>query len=165
MPPTSETVSRQTLQGLGNIANLSPQAFEELATKIHIETQPAGRRLFIRGRRDNWIYYLLQGSVRLDYLDNRSEEIRSNTNEARKPLAGEHDIRQATATTLSEIHFIRIDANLLEVLSQEISPDSYQLEEYTVDDEEVSNRLFFNLYNDYLMTVSNCHSYQTLRSR
>ena len=86
MPPTSETVSRQTLQGLGNIANLSPQAFEELATKIHIETQPAGRRLFIRGRRDNWIYFLLQGNVRLDYLDNRSEEIRSNTNEARQPL-------------------------------------------------------------------------------
>jgi HD-like signal output (HDOD) protein len=142
-------LDRKTLQQLEQIGELSADAFEELATKTLIESQPAGRRLFIRGREDQWVYYLLEGEVRLDFSDEHREKIRGGSPAARSPLANQQP-RQAGATTLSQVRFIRIDANLLEMLSQQISHESYQLEEYTAEDENVRNRLFFALYSDYM---------------
>jgi HD-like signal output (HDOD) protein len=147
MRTDASLINRKILQQLEQISSLSPEAFSELATKTHIETQPARRRLFMRGHEDHWVYYLLAGEVQLDYFDAHSEKVHGGSRAARSPLANQQP-RQATATTLSEVQFIRIDTNLLEVLSQEVNQDSYQLEEYTAEDENVRNRLFFALYSD-----------------
>ncbi len=149
MSPTEETISRSTLQQLELISNLSPEAFNELAAKLQIESQPAKRRLFIRGREDQWVYYLLEGEVQLEFPDDHLETIRGGSHASFSPLANQQP-RQATAVTLTEVRFIRIDANLLDVLSHEVTQESYQLEEFTANDDNIRNRLFFALYSDYM---------------
>lgn len=149
MQTDSPLIDRKHLQQLEQLNSLSPDAFAELAAKTRVESQPAGRRLFIRGHKDQWVYYLLEGEIRLDYLDDHREKIRGGTSAANSPLANQQP-RQASATTLSPVHFIRIDANLLEMLSQQVGHDSYVLEEYTAEDENVRNRLFFALYSDVM---------------
>ena len=149
MPTDSPLIDKKTLQQLELVRKLSPEAFSELAAKLHIESQPAKRRLFVRGRDDQWVYYLLEGEIQLDYLDDHRETIRGGSHASFSPLANQQP-RQATAVTLTEVRFIRIDANLLDVLSQEVTQESYQLEEFTAEDENIRNRLFFALYSDYM---------------
>ncbi len=149
MQDDAPIVDKARLLQLERIGELKAEAFLELAGKLHVESQPAGRRLFVRGHRDQWCYYLLEGEIRLDFIDGHSERIHGASPSARHPLANQQP-RQANAITQTEVRFIRIDANLLEVLSQDVSEESYQLEEFTADDESVRNRLFYALYSDYM---------------
>ena len=142
-------VDPKTLHRLEHIDSLGPEDFYDLAAKTYVEIQPQGRRLFIRGRTDRWVYYLLEGAVRLDYGDDHSEQVRGGTPAALRPLDN-HQPRKATAVALTAVNFIRIDANLLEVLSHAVSRESYRLEELTADDESLQNRLFFIIYSDYM---------------
>ncbi len=140
---------RRRLKQLETIGTLDAEAFEELTAKLHVETIPAGRRLFVQGHTDQWVFYLLQGKIRLNWGDGHSETIAADSAAADYPLANEQP-RPATATTLEPIEFIRIDANLLEVLANEPVRRRVQVEEIREDDARISNRLFFALYSDYM---------------
>ncbi len=140
---------RQTLRSLQIIGTLTAGDFEELAHKTVVEEYTAGRRLFLRGRQDQWTYYLLQGQLRLDWSDGGSEILSGGTTAAAAPVANVRP-REASATALDRIRFIRIDNNLLEVLSHGAGPESYQLEEVQADDAAPQNRLFYAIYRDFL---------------
>lgn len=139
---------RHTLRSLKIIGSLGARDFEELAHKTAVEEYPAGRRLFLRGQHDQWTYYLLQGRLQLDWPD-ASEILLGGSDEAAAPVVAGQP-RAATATALDRIRFIRIDNNLLEVLSHNAGPESYQLDELGPDDEAAENRLFYAIYRDYL---------------
>ena len=140
---------RQTLRALQIIGTLTPGDFEELACKTVVEEYAAGRRLFLRGRHDQWTYYLLQGRLQLDGADGGSEILIGGTAAAAAPVANAQP-REASATALERIRFIRIDNNLLEVLSHSAGPESYRVEEVQADDTAAQNRLFYAIYRDYL---------------
>jgi len=149
MAEVDPLVDRQRLQTLQPLDRLRPEAFEELATKTRVETCHAGRRLFMRGRRDQWTVYLLAGRLRLDWNDGSSEEISADSLAARTPLANQQP-RPATATAVNTVRYIRIDNTLLEILGRDLRRDSYSLQEITEDDPHLSNRLFYRIFRDYM---------------
>ncbi len=143
------TVDRQTLRTLTPINSLRPDAFEELATKIQVEESLPDRRLFVRGQHDRWTFFILKGRVRLDTPTGSMGHIDGGTPAANRPLE-DHQPRTATASTETRVRFIRIDRNLLEVLSRDAAPDSYALEELRPDDADPRNRLFYAIFKDYM---------------
>lgn len=140
---------RRYLQTLHPLDRFGPAELDELAQKTQIEESHPDRRLFLRGHSDPWTYYLLDGTVQLDWSDGRHELLRGGSDATRQPL---NDVqpRTATATTLDRVRFIRFNTTLLEVLSRTVSPASYQLEEINADADEPRQRLFHAIFRDYL---------------
>ncbi len=149
MQKQAQLIDRAVLQSLHGLAELKPADFNELAAKTFIEECLPGRRLFSRGRRDNWVFFLLEGRLRLDGPGNQSHAIDAGEEQARQPLAPGQP-RQFSATAEGHVRFIRIDATLLEVLSGELNDESYRLEEYSSDDELPQNRLFYAIFRDFM---------------
>ncbi len=149
MTANDTPVTRRFLQTLHPISDFGAAEQEELANKTHIESLHPGRRLFLRGHRDPWTFYLLEGKLLLEWSDGRSETIVGGSPAACRPL---NDIqpRTATATAVGAIQFIRFDATLLDVLSRAVGPDSYAVEEIGADAEEPRQRLFYAIFRDYL---------------
>lgn len=140
---------RRYLQTLHPLEHFGPAELDELAQKTQIEESHPDRRLFLRGHRDPWTFYLLDGTVQLDWPDGRREVLRGGSDAARRPLNNVQP-HTATATTLDRVRFIRFNTTLLDVLSCTASPDSYQLEEINADAEEPRQRLFHAIFRDYL---------------
>lgn len=140
---------RRFLQTLHPLANFGAAELDELAQKTQIEEAHPGRRLFLRGHRDPWTFYLLDGTVQLDWPEGRREVVRGGDETARQPLnpAQPHT---ATATAVDRVRYLRFNRTLLEVLSRTAAADSYQLEEISADAAEPRQRLFHAIFRDYL---------------
>lgn len=140
---------RRYLQTLHPIDQFGAAELDELAQKTQIEESHPGRRLFLRGHSDPWTFYLLDGTVQLDWPDSRRELLRGDSIAARQPLNNVQP-HTATATAVDRVRYIRFNTTLLEVLSRAATPDSYRLEEITADAEEPRQRLFHTIFRDYL---------------
>ncbi len=140
---------RRFLQTLHPLANFGAAELDELAQKTQIEEAHPGRRLFLRGHRDPWTFYLLDGSVQLDWPEGRRELLRGGEEKARQALNPEQP-HTATATAVDRVRYIRFNSTLLEVLSRAAAADSYQLEEIGADAAEPRQRLFHAIFRDYL---------------
>ncbi|HKJ77615.1 MAG TPA: cyclic nucleotide-binding domain-containing protein, partial [Gammaproteobacteria bacterium] len=138
---------RTTLRSLKGLDNLPATALEELQQKLRVSELPAGRQLFVRGRRDAHRHYLLAGSVRLEYDDGTVAEVTGGSEAARSPLADEQP-RRATATATTAVRFLRVDRDLLEVLGGAGEGGVIGVEEIGEQDEDADNRLFHALYHD-----------------
>ncbi|PKM45847.1 MAG: hypothetical protein CVV05_06225 [Gammaproteobacteria bacterium HGW-Gammaproteobacteria-1] len=148
MTTTTPTI-RRFLQTLHPIAGFGPAELDELAHKTEIESLHPGRRLFLRGHRDPWTFYLLDGKLLLEWSDGRSETVSGGEPAACRPL-NDAQPRTATATAVGRVQFIRFDTTLLDVLSRAVGPDSYALEEIGADADEPRQRLFYAIFRDYL---------------
>ena len=148
MPAQPVHPDRTTLRSLKGLDGLPATALEELQQKLQVSELPAGRQLFVRGRRDNHRYYLLAGTVRLEYHDGTAADVTGGSEPARSPLADEQP-RVATATATTAVRFLRVDRDLLEVLAGGGEGD-IGIEEIEEDDEDADNRLFHALYHDYM---------------
>lgn len=140
---------RRFLQTLHPLEGFGTAELDELAHKTQIEESHPGRRLFLRGHRDPWTYYLLDGTVQLDWSNGHHEVIRAGEVAARQPL-NQVQPRTATATAIDRVRYIRFNTTLLEVLSCAAAADSYQLEEISADAAEPRQRLFHAIFRDYL---------------
>jgi len=148
MTDTVPTI-RRYLQTLHPLDRFGPAELDELAQKTRIEESHPDRRLFLRGHSDPWTFYLVDGTVQLDWPDGRRELLRGDSPAARQPLNNVQP-RTATATTIDRVRFIRFNSTLLDVLSRTTTPDSYQLEEIHADAGEPRQRLFHAIFRDYL---------------
>ena len=105
----------QTLRHFVPLSEMSADNFYELVNKITIETLPVDKKLFSRGDTDNFAYYLLDGGINLIDSDGNETEIIAHTENSRFPLE-QSNPRQRSAITITEIHYIKIDNDLLDVL-------------------------------------------------
>lgn len=140
---------RRFLQTLHPLDGFGAAELDELAQKTELEESLPGRRLFLRGRRDPWTFYLLDGTLQLEWPDGRREVMRGGDAAARQPLNNVQP-HTATATAIDHVRFIRFNTTLLEVLAHAVAPDSYQLEEIGADAAEPRQRLFHAIFRDYL---------------
>ena len=105
----------QKLRYFVPLADISPDNFNELVKNINIEVMPASKKLFSRGDQDNFTYYLLNGEIDIIDSEGKSTSITSKSKQCRFPL--EHrQPRQKSAITKSEIHYFKINNDLLDVL-------------------------------------------------
>ena len=147
--PVNTAVDRNILRSLDLGQRLTGRDFEELARKTKVETLPARRQLFVRGRRDGWTFYLLEGSVRLEDSAGEGENVVGGAAAACSPL-GDDQPRSRTATALTAIRFIRIHRDLLEVFTSTTGPDTYGVDEIREDAAQSGERLFHRLYHEYM---------------
>lgn len=105
----------QKLRYFVPLSEMSPDNFNEIVKNINIEVLPANKKLFNRGDQDNLTYYLLNGELEFIDSDDRKSTLSSKSKQCRFPL--EHNRpRQKTAITKTEIHYFKVNNDLLDVL-------------------------------------------------
>ena len=105
----------QKLRYFVPLSEMSPDNFNEIVKNINIEVLPANKKLFNRGDQDNLTYYLLNGELEFIESDGRKSTLSSKSKQCRFPL--EHNRpRQKTAITKTEIHYFKVNNDLLDVL-------------------------------------------------
>lgn len=105
----------QKLRYFVPLSEISNDNFNELVSNINIETYPAGKHLFNLGDQDNFTYYLLNGELELVDANDNKAVLTSKSKQCRFPVA-HHCPRQKTAKCKTDIHFFRINNDLLDVL-------------------------------------------------
>lgn len=131
---STRRVDVQFLRKLIPVCELTYENLRDLSGKTEVETLGEGRELFRRGDRDNLSYYLLSGQVVLDDGE-QSRTITAGSSQARYPL-DHHQPRQATATAATDIEFVRIDNDLLDILLTWDQNAGYMVSEIGVEEEE-----------------------------
>lgn len=105
----------QKLRYFVPLSEISNDNFNELVSNITIETYPAGKKLFNRGDQDNFTYYLLNGELELIDENENTAVLTSKSRQCRFPV--EHNSpRQKTAKCKTDIHYFKINNDLLDVL-------------------------------------------------
>lgn len=105
----------QKLRHFVPLLEMSQDNLNELANTTSIETLPAGKKLFNRGDQDNLTYYLLNGEIDFIDSDGNKTSLASKSKQCRYPLE-HHQPRQKTAISKTEIHYFKINNDLLDVL-------------------------------------------------
>lgn len=105
----------QKLRYFVPLSEISPDNFNELVKNINIEVLTAGKKLFSQGDQDNFTYYLLNGALEMVDVDGKKSTISSKSKQCRFPIE-HHRPRQKTAITSTDVHFFKINNDLLDVL-------------------------------------------------
>ncbi len=101
-----------------------------LARKTTIRSLEAGRSLFRQGDTDKHTYYLVKGAVQLRADDKVVAVVEAGTVESRSPIASGTP-RRFTAAAITDIQYIAIESDLLEVLMIWDQTGSYEVGDLT----------------------------------
>jgi CRP-like cAMP-binding protein len=121
---------------LGLLRNFTPldglkkENLVALSRKATIKELSQGRTLFREGDQDKRTYYLVRGEVELRSGESVVAIIRAGTIEARNALAP-GTTRRFSARAATDVEFISIDSDLLDVLLTWDQTGSYEVEELT----------------------------------
>jgi CRP-like cAMP-binding protein/rhodanese-related sulfurtransferase len=111
----AQYVNTQELRRFVPLAELTHDNLNDLAKKTVVEELGKGRTLFKKGDSINKSFYLLSGEVTLSAGAGADKLITGGTPGARFPLEHKNP-RPATAIARSDVRFIRIDNDLLDIL-------------------------------------------------
>lgn len=137
MAEEKKQVSIQVLRQLVPVSQLTQDNLRDLAAKTHVETLPAGKPLFKLGDNDNHSFYVVSGEIGL--LNGGAERIiAGGTSAARFPL-DHHRPRQATAIARTEVQFVRIDNDLLDILLTWDQNAGYMVTEIAAEESDASD--------------------------
>jgi len=126
-------VNKHALQDFIPLNELTLENLRDLANKTPIEKLAKGQTLFRKGDRDNSSVYLLSGELRLLGENNQVRKIAGGTSSARFPI-DHHQPREVTAIADSDIHFFRIDNDLLDILLTWDQNAGYKVSEIDVEE-------------------------------
>ncbi len=113
MPPATPPIEEALLRRCEPLGSLGPERLRELAALATREELAAGTVLFRAGDRDGRLWYLLAGEAELAWPDGRRTTVSAGA--VCRPLA-DRQPRPATATAVTAIEVLRIDAATLELL-------------------------------------------------
>ena len=105
----------EKLRNFVPLAEMSPDNFHELVNNITIEILPVNKKLFSRGDKDNFTYYLLKGEIELIDADGNKTSLTSKSKQCRFPL-DHNQPRQKSIITKTDIHYFKINNDLLDIL-------------------------------------------------
>ena len=111
---------------------LKAENLHALARKTQIRELDSGRTLFKEGDSEKRTFYLVSGSIELRNEDRVMGTIRAGSPEARPPLAPALP-RKFTARALSDVSYIMIDSDLLDVLITWDQTGQYEVAELNGD--------------------------------
>jgi len=135
---------------LNPLHKLDEEGLHELVKKLYIETLPANRNLFVRGQRDNWHFYLLDGVISFNSPQKTTTQYLSNQDKKAILPIQSYQPRRVTATAETNIHFIRIDRDLLELLLSKEKLPLYSVEELTESVTDLPHKVFYRILHDYI---------------
>ncbi|NIR59097.1 MAG: cyclic nucleotide-binding domain-containing protein, partial [Gammaproteobacteria bacterium] len=113
MSAKPDPVDPVTLRDLVPLNTLSEERLQEVAALATPERLPAGETVFRTGEADHQTVFLVFGEVELTGSDGASRTVWHGMEEARHPLA-DHQPRDATAVTVTDVHLLRIDNSMLD---------------------------------------------------
>ena len=111
---------------------LKAENLHALARKTQIRELDAGRALFKEGDTEKRTFYLVSGTIELRNEERVMASIRSGSPEARPPLAPGLP-RKFTARALTDVSYIMIDSDLLDVLITWDQTGQYEVAELNGD--------------------------------
>ncbi|HEY9199356.1 MAG TPA: cyclic nucleotide-binding domain-containing protein [Gammaproteobacteria bacterium] len=109
------TLDVRQLAQLVPLNSLSADNFKDLVQRLRPEQLGAGRSLFRQGDRDKVSFYLLEGELELRDAGGASTLLPAGSPAARHPLAPQQP-RTVTAVARTDIVYVRIDIDLLDIL-------------------------------------------------
>ena len=119
------------LSDLVPIKALSPDHLTELAEKSAFLKADAGRILFKSGEAAERIIYVLEGEVELKTESGISRKITGGSKMAKLPLE-QGKVHQYTAAAKSEVKYLKVDPNLLDIMLTWEQSGGYEVQE--IDD-------------------------------
>lgn len=111
----SKNVDRELLKTLTPLSGLKPENQAEIASKTQIQELGAGRYLFKEGDSDKRTLYVLNGELELRQGDKVVRVIKGGAPESKHPLAPQTP-RQVSARAKTDIEFIAVDSDLLDIM-------------------------------------------------
>ena len=147
-------LTTQLLKRFIPLDSLKRQNLDALSRKTKISILAEGSVLLKEGSTDHQLIYLVSGNVLLTDNDGETQLIESNTPEARKPIS-EALPRQYTASAATEIEYISLDADLLDVM---LTWD--QTGTYEVDDLDATGRL--SVGDDWMTVLLQTRAFQKI---
>ena len=126
----SEIVDPSLLRAFTPLDGLKRENLYALARKTSLKELPAGRALFREGDTDKRTVYLVRGEVELRSGDEAIVTVRAGTVESRNPLAPGIP-RRFTAHAISDVEYVSIDTDLLDVLITWDQTGTYEVGELT----------------------------------
>lgn len=115
LQPDLPTLDPRRLAQLVPLNSLSADNFKDLAQRLRPERLTAGRSLFRKGDRDNFAFYLLEGTVELRDEGTAAVSLVAGSPAARHPIVPPQP-RPLTAVAQTDIIFVRVDTDLLDIL-------------------------------------------------
>jgi len=119
------------LSDLVPIKALSPDHLSELAEKSTLIKSDPGKVLFKSGEPAEVIVYVLEGEVELKTESGISRKIAGGSKMAKLPLE-QGKVHQYTAVAKSEVKYLRVDPNLLDIMLTWEQSGGYEVQE--IDD-------------------------------
>jgi CRP-like cAMP-binding protein len=120
------------LTAFSPLDGLKAENLHALARKTQIRELDAGRALFKEGDTEKRTFYLVSGTIELRNEERVMASIRSGSPEARPPLAPGLP-RKFTARALTDVSYIVIDSDLLDVLITWDQTGQYEVAELNGD--------------------------------
>lgn len=108
-------VDREFLKTLTPLNGLKPEHQVEIASKTPVRELGAGRYIFKEGDTDKRTIYVISGEVELRKDDEVVRTIEGGTVESKHPLAPQSP-RQVSARAKTDIAFIAVDYDLLDIM-------------------------------------------------
>jgi len=133
----TQAIDVALLQSFSPLEGLKPESLTALAGKTSRKVLPRGRDLFREGVSDKRTFYLIRGEVELRAGDATVGIVRAGTVEAKSPLAASQP-RRFTARAVTEIEYLSIDCDVLDVLMTWDQTGTYEVSELTADAPVVS---------------------------
>jgi CRP-like cAMP-binding protein len=125
-------LDRAVLRAFSPLDGLKAENLSALARKTVLRTLEAGKVLFKEGDTDKRTYYLVAGDLELKVGDGAAAVVRAGSNEARNPI-GPSLPRRFTARALTDVDYIAIDSDLLDVLLTWDQTGIYEVGELSQD--------------------------------
>ncbi len=135
MSAAKQHVSVQQIRHLVPVSDLTEDNMQDLAGKTFIEALPKGKLLFKQGQEDNYSFYLLSGDLVLTSGPGSDKVVSGGTSQSRFPLDHNRP-RLCTAIAKTDITFVRIDNDLLDILLTWDQNAGLMVDELEEDDEE-----------------------------
>jgi CRP-like cAMP-binding protein len=120
------------LTAFSPLDGLKAENLHALARKTQIRELDSGRALFKEGDTEKRTFYLVSGTIELRNEERVMASIRSGSPEARPPLAPGLP-RKFTARALTDVSYIMIDSDLLDVLITWDQTGQYEVAELNGD--------------------------------
>jgi len=117
-----------TLRAFAPLDGMKADNLHALARKTVVRQLDPGRMLFKEGENDKRTFYLVAGEVELIAGERKVASVRAGTPEARNPLAPGQP-RRFTARALTELQYISIDSEMLDVLLTWDQTGTYEVSE------------------------------------
>jgi len=123
-------VELDILRSFSPLDGLKRENLHALSRKTRLQDLDAGRVLFKEGDTDKRTVYLVSGEIELRVGDRTVSMLRAGTPEARIAV-GPGQPRRFTARAMSDITFVAVDSDLLDVLITWDQTGSYEVGEIT----------------------------------